>query len=65
MWTCCGKVIGIINPQCVHKRSLLFYTITSSIKFQDQLALQHLIQICTSLRLGFITNMYGIYSKKV
>jgi hypothetical protein len=29
MWTCCGKVVGILNPHCIHNND----TVLSTTKF--------------------------------
>jgi len=51
MWTCCGKVVGILIPHCIHKNDTVLsttkFTANSMYSLRDT-ALSAVIQVTTT-----------------
>ena len=62
MWTSCGKETGIIDPQWIHIEDQIIYTGYFLSNYRVCMELSSTPQIFRSLRLGVITNTYGIHS---
>lgn len=52
MWTSCGKRVGIMNSQQVHKSGRLFFTEEFFANHQTSLVFTCLLEIFNSLLLG-------------